>query len=159
MAATVDLVSIDAVKEATLAHERLKKKVREVNVLCLEESYEQANVVHDFKLPGRPMVKEEDIMSPFRKPDGELHLITRSMSARWRTKLPICDMSKCTCKECFSAYSCPEGAISWTDGVIRFDYNFCKSCGTCAQECVFSTITMGDVGQAMQIEEEKGSAS
>ncbi len=97
--------------------------------------------------------------SPFREPDGEVHLITRSMSARWRTKLPICDMSKCSCKECFSAYSCPEGAISWREGVIHFDYNFCKSCGTCAQECLFSTITMGDVSQAVQIEEEKGSAS
>ncbi len=159
VAATGDLVSIEAVKEATLAHERLNKKVREVNVLCLEDAFDQAKVVHNFKLPGRPIEKAADTTSIFRQPDGKLHLMTQSMSARWRTKLPICDMSKCTCQECFSAYSCPEGAISWTDGVIRFDYNFCKSCGTCAQECVFSTITMGDVGQAMKIEEEKRSAS
>ena len=159
VAATGDLVSLEAVKEAILAHERLNKKVREVNVLCLEDAFDQAKVVHNFKLPGRPTEKAGDTTPIFPEPDGELHLMTQSMSARWRTKLPICDMSKCTCQECFSAYSCPEGAISWQDGVIRFDYNFCKSCGTCAQECVFSTITMGDVGQAMQIEKEKGSAS
>jgi pyruvate ferredoxin oxidoreductase delta subunit len=81
------------------------------------------------------------------------------MSSLWRTRLPICDMSKCTCQECFAAYVCPEGAISWQDGVIRFDYNFCKSCGTCAKECVFSTITMGDIDEALKIEAEKGGAS
>jgi 2-oxoacid:acceptor oxidoreductase delta subunit (pyruvate/2-ketoisovalerate family) len=159
VAATGDLVSLDAVKEATMAHERLSKKIREVNVLCLEDAYKQAKVVHNLKLPGRPTEKVKAITPSFGTPDGALRLMTQSMSSRWRTRLPICDMSKCTCKECFSAYSCPEGAISWRDGVIHFDYNFCKSCGTCAQECVFSTITMGDVNKAMQIEAEKGSAS
>jgi pyruvate ferredoxin oxidoreductase delta subunit len=159
VAATGDLVSLDAVKEATLAHERLSQKVREVNVLCLQDAFDQAKVAHNLKLPGRTEEKREDTRDTVPRTDGGLHLITQPMSARWRTKLPICDMAKCTCRECFSAYSCPEAAISWQDGVIRFDYNFCKCCGTCAKECVFSTITMGDVNEAMQIEAEKESKS
>lgn len=156
VAATGNLIKIESVKEATLAHERLNKRVRELNVLCLEEAYEKARVVHDLKLPGLPEKKEADGSSLRYSPDGASRRQKRSMSARWRSRLPVCDMAKCDCGECLSAYFCPEGAISWRDDTIHFDYNFCKSCGTCATECVFDCITMGDVETALKIEEEKG---
>ena len=78
------------------------------------------------------------------------------MSAMWRSSLPVCDTSKCNCRECRSAYSCPEGAIIWQDDMIRFDYNFCKACGTCAAECVFATISMQEADKALEIEAGKG---
>jgi pyruvate ferredoxin oxidoreductase delta subunit len=68
-------------------------------------------------------------------------------------------MTRCECGECLSAYFCPEGAISWQDNVIRFDYNFCKTCGTCARECVFNCITMVDVSTALKTQEEKGASA
>ncbi len=156
VAATGDLVKIESVKEATMAHERLGKKVRELNVLCLEEAYEKARVAHNLKLPGLPKEKKKDIVSSPRKPDGSSHRQTRSMSAMWRRKLPVCDMTKCDCSECLSAYFCPEGAISWEEDVVHFDYNFCKSCGTCAQECLFNAITMEEANRALQTQASTG---
>lgn len=156
VAATGDLVNIESVKEATMAHERLSKKVRELNVLCLEEAYDKARVAHDLKLPGLPEEKKKDIMPGPQAQDGSFRLQTRSMSAMWRRSLPVCDMTKCDCGECLSAYFCPEGAISWQDDVLHFDYNFCKSCGTCIKECVFGAITMEDANRAMQIQAETG---
>jgi Pyruvate/2-oxoacid:ferredoxin oxidoreductase delta subunit len=32
--------------------------------------------------------------------------------------------------------------ITWDDGGIGFDLDFCKACGTCARECPKSAITM-----------------
>jgi 2-oxoacid:acceptor oxidoreductase delta subunit (pyruvate/2-ketoisovalerate family) len=156
VAATENLVKLESVKEATMAHERLNKSVRELNVICLEEAYEKAKVVHDFKFPGLPE-EEADSFTRYSA-EGGSRKQTRSLSAMWRSKLPICDMTKCDCGECLSAYFCPEGAISWEDDVIHFDYNFCKTCGTCAAECVFSTITMVDAETALktQEKEEKG---
>jgi len=156
VAATGNLVSIDAVKEATMAHERLSHKVREQNITCLEEAYEKARVVHNLKLPGLPEKKDKAGSYLRYSTEGTSRRQKRSMSAGWRSKLPVCDMSKCECGECLSAYFCPEGAISWTDGLIHFDYNFCKTCGTCATECVFNCITMVDVNTALKTQEEKG---
>jgi len=156
VAATGNLINIESVKEATMAHERLSKKVREMNVLCLEEAYEKARVVHGLKLPGLPQEKKGDILAGSRKPDGSSRKQTRSMSAMWRSKLPVCDTSKCDCGECLSAYFCPEGAISWEEDVLHFDYNFCKSCGTCVQECVFNAITMENADRALRIHAETG---
>jgi Pyruvate/2-oxoacid:ferredoxin oxidoreductase delta subunit/Pyruvate/2-oxoacid:ferredoxin oxidoreductase gamma subunit len=157
VAATGNLVSLEAVKEATLAHERLSERVRQANVLCLEEAYEQARVARDLRLPGMPEKKEEDDFQ--RVPDGSSRTQTRSISAMWRRKLPVCDMNKCSCGECLSTYFCPEGAISWQDDGIHFDYNFCKTCGTCVAECVFGAITMEDPGKALQAQAAAGSRS
>ncbi|MBI4768254.1 MAG: 2-oxoacid:acceptor oxidoreductase family protein [Deltaproteobacteria bacterium] len=158
-AATGGLVKIESIKEATLAHERLSKKVREQNIACLEEAYEKARVVHNMRLPGLPEKKEEAGSDLRYSTEGSSRRQTRSMSAGWRSKLPVCDMTGCECGECLSAYFCPEGAISWQDNVIRFDYNFCKTCGTCARECVFNCITMVDVSTALKTQEEKGASA
>ena len=138
--ATGDLVSLDALKEATLAHERLKTKVREANVLCLEDAYKQAKVVHDMKFEAPdPDSKTEQITSSRRQ----------SISTKWRRKLPVCNVAECNCAGCASAYYCPEAAIAWKDEIMEIDYDVCKACGTCMVECVRDAITMEDADKVL----------
>ncbi len=61
----------------------------------------------------------------------------------WKTYVPVLDLKKCvTC--CTCVILCPEGAIKWLPkrGKIEFDFNFCKGCGICANECPARAITM-----------------
>ncbi|HTY74785.1 MAG TPA: 4Fe-4S binding protein [Candidatus Nanoarchaeia archaeon] len=65
------------------------------------------------------------------------------MTGDWKTYQPIRDLEKCT-KCCMCVLYCPDGAIKWMPelGKIEFDYNFCKGCGICANECPTKAITM-----------------
>ena len=52
---------------------------------------------------------------------------------------PVIDSKKCTdCKLC-SIY-CPDGAISFED--IRVDFDYCQGCGICAKVCPPRVIQM-----------------
>jgi len=65
------------------------------------------------------------------------------LTGDWRTFKPVRDLEKCTrCLLCH--VFCPEGAIKWNPEKedIEFDYNFCKGCGICANECPVNAITM-----------------
>ena len=65
------------------------------------------------------------------------------MTGDWKTYTPVLDLEKCTvCLTC--AIFCPEGAINWPPnrGKIEFNFNFCKGCGICANECPTKAITM-----------------
>jgi pyruvate ferredoxin oxidoreductase delta subunit len=65
------------------------------------------------------------------------------LTGDWRTFKPVRDLEKCT--RCLLCYIyCPDSAISWNSGKgdIEFDYNFCKGCGICANECPVDAITM-----------------
>ena len=137
VAATGNLVNIESVKEATMAHERLSRKVREENVPCLVEAYEKAQIVND-------MIIEE------RKNSQKAAHKSAGSGTKWGKKLPFSsNPSKCTCAECMSAYFCPEAAITWQEGIMRFDMDACKSCGTCAVECLHDAITMEKAEKVM----------
>ncbi len=59
----------------------------------------------------------------------------------WRTFKPVRDESKCTkCLLCW--VYCPEGAIKWDGENLTIDYDYCKGCGICAQECPAKAIEM-----------------
>ena len=53
----------------------------------------------------------------------------------WRTYRPVLDKEKCiNCMICW--ISCPDSSIKILDGkMIGFDYDHCKGCGICAEEC------------------------
>ncbi len=136
-AATDNLLSLDGLKEAVLAHERLDMNVREANVLCLEDAFHQAKVVRNMKFEA----PEQDALD-IRKIDR------KSISTKWRRKLPVCNTAECNCAGCASAYYCPEAAISWKDEVMDINYDVCKACGTCMVECVRDAITMEDAHKA-----------
>jgi Pyruvate/2-oxoacid:ferredoxin oxidoreductase delta subunit len=137
VAATGKLVKIESVKEATMAHERLNRKVREENLPCLVEAYETAQVVSDVIIEER-----KDLQKAANKSGGS--------GTKWGKKLPFTsNPSNCTCAECMSAYFCPEAAITWQDDVMHFDLDACKSCGTCAVECLHDAITMEKAEKVM----------
>ena len=61
----------------------------------------------------------------------------------WRTFRPVRDPKKCTkCLLCHMV--CPDAAIKWGKETqdLEFDYNYCKGCGICANECAVKAIKM-----------------
>jgi pyruvate ferredoxin oxidoreductase delta subunit len=68
---------------------------------------------------------------------------TEYKTGDWRSFRPIYDKEKCI--QCiFCHIFCPEGAVKYlkAKNVMFFDYDFCKGCGTCANECPTNAIEM-----------------
>jgi len=63
------------------------------------------------------------------------------INAGWRTMRPIVDHEQCVmCLQCYLL--CPDGTIYKQDERIAVDYDFCKGCGVCANECPKKAIKM-----------------
>lgn len=60
----------------------------------------------------------------------------------WRSQRPILNKEKCiNCMTCF--IFCPDSAIIVdNDKVQGYDYDHCKGCGICANECPVKCIEM-----------------
>lgn len=71
----------------------------------------------------------------------------------WRSQRPIRNEEKCNqCLICW--IYCPDSSIIVEDGkVIAIDYDHCKGCGICAEECPVDAIEMRDENE---FQEEEG---
>ena len=60
----------------------------------------------------------------------------------WRvTKKPVIDQKKCI--KCFMCWIfCPDSAIIRTEKGVSEDYEHCKGCAICAEECPVDAISM-----------------
>jgi 2-oxoacid:acceptor oxidoreductase delta subunit (pyruvate/2-ketoisovalerate family) len=60
----------------------------------------------------------------------------------WRIKKPVINEAKCTnCLICW--IYCPEPAIvRHSNSKITIDYDHCKGCGICEEECPLKAISM-----------------
>jgi len=59
----------------------------------------------------------------------------------WRTERPV--LNKDRCNNCLICWIfCPEGTIKRMDDKVEIDYDYCKGCGICANECVRKAIVM-----------------
>ena len=48
-----------------------------------------------------------------------------------------------SCNECNTCwFLCPDGVILSKDGKVDFDYDYCKGCGVCAEECPRGAVTL-----------------
>ncbi|MDR0912972.1 MAG: 4Fe-4S binding protein [Methanobrevibacter sp.] len=62
----------------------------------------------------------------------------RNKTGSWRTFKPILDKEKCNdCDNCIMF--CPEGVVNKEHDI---DYDYCKGCGICAEECPVKAIEM-----------------
>lgn len=77
----------------------------------------------------------------------------------WRSERPNHDMEACTnCMLCY--IFCPDSAVRLENGqVVGFDYEHCKGCGICANECPTNpkfgrkAIYMSPEGCELKVEE------
>ncbi len=60
----------------------------------------------------------------------------------WKVFRPVIDGEKCIkCGNCW--IFCPDSAIEWDgDTVPKPNYDYCKGCGICAEECPVNAIEM-----------------
>ncbi len=56
-------------------------------------------------------------------------------TGEWRVQRPVVELDKCiNCLFCW--VYCPDDAVIVEDGKMKgFDYDHCKGCGICAEEC------------------------
>lgn len=59
----------------------------------------------------------------------------------WKALRPTVDQKKCTnCLLCW--IYCPDAAINRLENFVNVNYDYCKGCGICANECPVKAITM-----------------
>jgi pyruvate ferredoxin oxidoreductase delta subunit len=59
----------------------------------------------------------------------------------WRAFKPNVDQGKCiNCLLCW--IYCPDAAINRKEKFVEVNYDYCKGCGICANECPVKAITM-----------------
>lgn len=62
-----------------------------------------------------------------------------NLTGSWRTMRPVFDRELCTeCKLCW--FYCPESCIA--PDTFLIDYDYCKGCGICAEECAPGALRM-----------------
>lgn len=63
-------------------------------------------------------------------------------TGNWRAEKPVRDNSKCD--DCLTCWvNCPDNAFIVKNGkVLGINYNYCKGCGICAEECPNKGIKM-----------------
>lgn len=77
------------------------------------------------------------------------------ITGTWRTLRPLRDADQCTqCLICW--IMCPDSAVLTEDGkVVAFDYDHCKGCGICSQECPVKIkqahADTGEMGKVIQM--------
>lgn len=75
---------------------------------------------------------------------GAIHACATSKlmkTGTWRVFRPVLITGKCNrCKKCY--WLCPDACIAMTDEAIEIDYDYCKGCGICAEECPTEAIVM-----------------
>ena len=81
----------------------------------------------------RPMKTEAGLVGPGSFVDNK--------TGSWRTFKPVYDKEACNmCRFCW--FYCPEGCIYDRKEEMEFDFDYCKGCGICANQCPKDAIEM-----------------
>jgi len=72
----------------------------------------------------------------------EIGSTLRNKTGGWRVEKPEIDQTKCIkCANCWMF--CPDSAIYRDkEGKFQINYDYCKGCGICANECPVKCIAM-----------------
>ncbi|MHB0856039.1 MAG: 4Fe-4S binding protein [Anaerolineae bacterium] len=77
------------------------------------------------------------------------------ITGTWRTMRPVRDIEQCTqCMICW--IMCPDASIPLKEGKVDgFDYQHCKGCGICAEQCPVNIkrphAVTGEMGKVIQM--------
>ncbi len=71
--------------------------------------------------------------------EAHLGLEDASLEAQRCFSCGVCN----TCDRCRD--HCPDGILTRTGNVYRFDYDYCKGCGVCASECPRGVVVMAEI--------------
>lgn len=77
------------------------------------------------------------------------------ITGTWRAMRPVRDLSQCIqCLTCWIV--CPDAAVTIENGkVAGFDYDHCKGCGICAEQCPAKAkqphAFTGELGKVIQM--------
>jgi pyruvate ferredoxin oxidoreductase delta subunit len=77
------------------------------------------------------------------------------ITGTWRSMRPVRDLEQCTqCLLCWIV--CPDASITVNNGkVVGFDYDHCKGCGICAEQCPVTVkkphAHTGKIGKVIQM--------
>jgi 2-oxoacid:acceptor oxidoreductase gamma subunit (pyruvate/2-ketoisovalerate family)/2-oxoacid:acceptor oxidoreductase delta subunit (pyruvate/2-ketoisovalerate family) len=123
------LPKLEALEEAIRSE--LPPKIVESNIEATRRAYKEVSE----PLPASAPTTVERPKKASTKP-----LISYSKEvADWRVFRPIINKEACTgCMRCW--VYCPETAISITEGKAEINYEYCKGCGICSEECKVGAI-------------------
>jgi len=116
------MVKLSSLEEA--AHHQWSGRIGEMNIKAMQKAYEAATPAVDVS---NVKMEEVNVQTRARKA-GE-----RDVSS-WRLYRPVFDDTKCVgCRRCFIL--CPEVAIGMKNNKAVVNYQYCKGCGICHEEC------------------------
>jgi 2-oxoacid:acceptor oxidoreductase gamma subunit (pyruvate/2-ketoisovalerate family)/2-oxoacid:acceptor oxidoreductase delta subunit (pyruvate/2-ketoisovalerate family) len=157
LAKATGVVKIGSLEEAIKRRfgEKLGAKVGERNALAARTAYDRT-VVGKSKGIKNLETKKQWLPSYKEIPAGGVLVESRTEAGLigpgsfienkvfgWATFRPVRDKEKCTmCLLCW--FYCPEGTIVRISdrGDLMTNYDYCKGCGICANECPVDAITM-----------------
>ncbi len=92
-----------------------------------------------FQHAARAVLPHQPVHSRIRDFDEVVGPLTFEQAMREAQRCFSCGL--CTaCDNCW--VFCPEAAVSRVDGLYRINFEFCKGCGLCAQECPRGVISL-----------------